>query len=122
MNAVSTRTHRTRRGGRRSPENVVFRAISDPTRREILGLLRAGDQTVAEIAINFRISRPAVSKHLRILRSAGLVQSRKFGTSRRCRLTGSPLQTVHDWLQDYATFWACALEGLKNYVERDDGR
>lgn len=97
--------------------NTAFRAIADPTRREILNLLRGGEQTVGEIAVNFRTSRPAISKHLRLLRSAGLVVTRKDGTARVCRLNARPLRAVSKWLQEYEAFWRESLDGLKNYIE-----
>lgn len=103
---------RAGRGG-----DAVFRAIADPTRREILGLMRGGERTVGEVAANFRMSRPAVSKHLRLLRSAGLVVMRKEGTWRRCGLNAEPLRQVNDWLEDYRTFWSETLQSLKNYIE-----
>jgi DNA-binding transcriptional ArsR family regulator len=101
------------------PRDVVFRAIADPTRREILGLLRGGRQTVGKIAGNFRMSRPAISKHLRLLRSAGLVVTRKNGTARLCSLNAKPLRQINDWLRDYETFWAETMQDLKNYVENN---
>lgn len=101
----------------RKRNNAAFRAIADPTRREILNLLRGGAQTVGEIAVNFRTSRPAISKHLRVLRSAGLVVTRKDGTTRVCRLNAKPLRAVNTWLRDYEALWGASLRGLKNYVE-----
>ncbi|HTW79156.1 MAG TPA: metalloregulator ArsR/SmtB family transcription factor [Terracidiphilus sp.] len=98
--------------------DLIFRAIADPTRREILKVLRANQHTVGEIAQNFSMSRPAVSKHLRLLRSAGLVVSRREGTASRCRLNAGPLRTVDDWLRDYETFWSETMQGLKTYVEK----
>jgi DNA-binding transcriptional ArsR family regulator len=98
---------------------AVFRAIADPTRREILGLLRGGRCTVGEIAVNFRSSRPAISRHLRLLRSVGLVVTRREGTARICELNAKPLRAVNDWLRDYQAFWGDSLEGLKRYVEED---
>lgn len=98
---------------------AVFRAIADPTRREILGLLRGGDRTVGSIAADFRISRPAISKHLRLLRSAGLVATRKRGTTRICQLNAKPLQAVNKWLNDYAAFWNENLRSLKEFVEEN---
>src|SRR6266496_2958669 len=89
--------------------NVVFRAIADPTRREILRLLRGGQQTVGQIASNFSTSRPAISKHLRLLRSAGLVITRESGTTRVCELNAKPLRTVNAWLKDYDAFWKDSL-------------
>lgn len=102
---------------RRQRNNAAFRAISDPTRREILNLLRGGERTVGDIALNFRTSRPAISKHLRLLRSAGLVVSRKAGTARVCRLNAKPLRAVNAWLREYEAFWGESLHGLKNYIE-----
>ena len=96
---------------------LVFKAIADPTRREILGLLRSGRYSVGEIAQNFRTSRPAISKHLRLLRSAGLVVTRKKGTASICELNGKPLRAINEWLRDYETFWDENLRNLKQYVE-----
>jgi DNA-binding transcriptional ArsR family regulator len=98
-------------------DNPVFRAIADPTRREILRLLRGGPHTVGEIASNFRTSRPAISKHLRLLRSARLVVTRRRGTSQICGLNAKPLRSVNAWLQDYETFWGESLRSLKSYIE-----
>jgi DNA-binding transcriptional ArsR family regulator len=102
---------------RQKAANAPFRAIADPTRREILRLLRSGPQTVGELASNFRTSRPAISKHLRLLRSAGLVTSQKNGAAHICRLNANPLRTVSLWLRDYEVFWGESLRGLKTYVE-----
>ncbi len=120
MQATMTRsTMRLRSGGRarRKQCDGVFRAIADPTRREILGILRSGPRAVGEIAENFRMSRPAVSKHLRLLRSAGLVTTRQAGTARLCGLNARPLRAINDWLQNYALFWSESLESLQSYME-----
>jgi DNA-binding transcriptional ArsR family regulator len=98
---------------------AVFRAIADPTRRQILGLLRGHAFTVGDIAGNFRTSRPAISKHLRVLRSAGLVVTRRQGTARICQLNPLPLQTVDSWLRDYRELWRESLRNLKRHVESD---
>jgi DNA-binding transcriptional ArsR family regulator len=102
----------------RQPD-VVFRAIADPTRRKILHLLRQGHQTVGQLAGNFSMSRPAISKHIRLLRSAGLVISRRQGTTSRCSLNAKPLRAVDDWLREYQVFWAGTLKSLKSYVENN---
>jgi DNA-binding transcriptional ArsR family regulator len=99
--------------------DIVFRAIADPTRREILSLLRVRQQTVGEIAKNFSMSRPAISKHLRLLRSAGLVISRRQGTTSHCSLNARPLRAVNEWLRDYEIFWAETMQKLKSYVEKN---
>lgn len=97
--------------------DVVFRALADPTRRSILDLLRQRRQTVNEIASNFHTSRPAISKHLRLLRSAGLVQDEKQGTATVCSLNAKPLQSVDHWLVSYQEFWRGSIQNLKAYVE-----
>ena len=100
-----TKSHRQR--------DAVFRAIADPTRREILRILRGGSETVGGIADHFRVSRPAISKHLRLLHRAGLVTTRKQGTASLCSLDAKPLRAVNDWLHDYAAFWSESLQNLK---------
>jgi len=95
-------------------EAAIFRAIADPTRRQILHLLRGGGHTVGELAANFRTSRPAISKHLRLLRAAGLVGTEPQGTTRVCHLRAKPLRAVDDWLQDYRAFWRENLRSLKS--------
>jgi DNA-binding transcriptional ArsR family regulator len=97
--------------------DVVFRAISDPTRREILSILRGGEQTVGAIARHFRMSRPAISKHLRLLHSAGLVSTRQQGTANLCSLEPKPLRMISDWLQEYEMFWSESLQRLKKHIE-----
>jgi len=104
---------------RRQQRDIVFRAIADPTRRKILALLRDRQQTVGEIAGNFSTSRPAISKHLRLLRSAGLVATNQRGTARICELNAKPLRAINDWLQEYGAFWNENLRSLKNYVEEN---
>src|ERR1051326_3510162 len=104
---------------KRSQSEAVFRAIADPTRREILWLLRGGERTVGQIAVKFRVSRPAISKHLRSLRSAGLVATRKQGTARICQLKARPLKVVNEWLRDYEAFWNENLQNLKQFVEEN---
>jgi DNA-binding transcriptional ArsR family regulator len=98
---------------------AVFRAIADPTRRQILALLRGGRRSVGEIAGNFRTSRPAISRHLRVLRAAGLVVARRDGTARICELNAKPLRAVDTWLRDYQAFWSESLRNLKRFVEED---
>src|SRR6266699_308653 len=103
----------------RANRDVVFRAIADPTRREILRLLRGRQRSVGEIASNFRQSRPAISKHLRLLRSAGLVVTHERGTARVCELNAKPLRTVDQWLRDYEAFWRESMRSLKRFVEEN---
>ncbi len=98
-------------------QGAVFRAVADPTRREILYLLRGGRLSVGELARNFRTSRPAVSKHLRLLREAGLVRTHRRGVLRLCELNAVPLRDIRDWLREYEKFWTHNLYQLKRYVE-----
>ena len=82
--------------------NAIFRALADPTRREILRMLLERRHTVGEIAANFRTSRPGISRHLRVLRTAGLVITRKGGAARIfCDLNVEPLRVVYAWVREY---------------------
>jgi DNA-binding transcriptional ArsR family regulator len=98
----------------------VFRAVADPTRRAILDLLLDGERTVGEIAERFAVSRPAVSKHLRVLRGARLIRARREGRQRLCRLDPDPLRAVDAWLDRYRREWQSRLARLKRYVEADN--
>src|SRR5688572_7802733 len=80
----------------------VFRAVSDPTRRRLLELLRTADRSVAELVKPFRMSQPAISQHLRILRKAGLVSARRAGPRRLYRINPKPLAKVRQWVERYA--------------------
>lgn len=97
----------------------VFAAIADPTRREILDLLRAEPLRAGDIAGRFSgMSRPAVSKHLRVLRTARLCRVRASGRERRYELDPRTLAQVDAWLAAYRSLWASKLDSLKRYVER----
>jgi DNA-binding transcriptional ArsR family regulator len=102
----------------RADEHDVFQALSDPTRRAILTLLRQGSQPVNGIAGDFRISRPAISRHLRILREAELVTEIKIGRNRLYQLNAGPLKDVDDWLAHYRHMWQHQLRNLKRFVEQ----
>jgi DNA-binding transcriptional ArsR family regulator len=95
----------------------VFQALADPTRRAILGLLRQGSQPVGSIARDFPISRPAISRHLRILREADLVTEIRVGRNRLYELNAGPLKDVDDWLAHYRHMWQHRLRNLKRFVE-----
>jgi DNA-binding transcriptional ArsR family regulator len=98
----------------------VFSAVADPTRRAILDRLRRGSAPAMEIADGFRISRPAVSKHLRVLREARLVTERKEGRNRVYQLVPGPLQDIDAWIESYRGLWARNLASLKRHLERKD--
>lgn len=95
----------------------VFRAIADPTRRAILDRLRAGPAPVNALAADFAQSRPAISKHLRVLRDARLVTEERAGRERLYRLEPQPLQRALGWLEGYRSFWQGSLNQLKRYLE-----
>jgi DNA-binding transcriptional ArsR family regulator len=99
-----------------APANV-FHAIADPTRREILDRLRRGAAPVNELATGFRMSRPAVSKHLQVLRRARLVRERKVGRQRLYQLEPARLQAVAQWVDTYRRFWHGNLESLERHLE-----
>ena len=96
----------------------VFHAIADPTRRGILDRLRAGPTPVNALAADFRQSRPAISRHLRVLKDARLVAETKVGRERRYRLQPAPLQQVAGWIEGYRAFWLTTLTQLKHYLEQ----
>jgi DNA-binding transcriptional ArsR family regulator len=98
-------------------DNPVFDALGDPTRRAILDLLRVEPRAAGDIASHFPMSRPAVAKHVRILRDAKLVSERSQGRQRFYALEASALQSVDVWLQPYRVFWAVRLVTLKHLIE-----
>jgi DNA-binding transcriptional ArsR family regulator len=102
----------------KSDDRDVFQALADPTRRAILTLLRQGSQPVNGIASDFPISRPAISRHLRILREADLVTEIRVGRHRLYELNAGPLREVDDWLAHYRHMWQHQLRNLKRYVEQ----
>jgi DNA-binding transcriptional ArsR family regulator len=102
----------------KSDDRDVFQALADPTRRAILTLLRQGSQPVGSIARDFPISRPAISRHLRILREAELVSEIRIGRNRLYELNAGPLRTVDDWLAHYRHMWQHQLRNLKRFVEQ----
>jgi DNA-binding transcriptional ArsR family regulator len=101
-----------------SPE-ATFQALSDPTRRAVLDLLRAGSQPAGKIASAFTVSRPAISKHLRLLRRAHLVEERREGRHRMYQLNPEPLKAVDSWIEQYRVFWQRSLTSLKAFVETE---
>jgi DNA-binding transcriptional ArsR family regulator len=97
----------------------AFAALADPTRRAVLDVLRGGERPVGQIARLFPISRPGVSKHLRVLRRARLVVEERRGRHRVYRLNPQPLKAVDSWLERYRSFWNSQLSGLKRFVESE---
>jgi DNA-binding transcriptional ArsR family regulator len=100
-------------------DGAVFDAIADPTRRAILDAIRSHERSAGEIADLFPVSRPAVSRHLRVLREAGLVRERREAQSRRYSLDPAPLRDIDRWLEQYRVFWAARLHALKRVAEAE---
>jgi len=98
---------------------ATFQVLADPTRRAVLDLLRSGTQAAGQIARAFPVSRPAISKHLRLLRRAHLVQERREGRHRLYQLNPEPLKAVDSWLEEYRVFWQSSLTNLKTFVEAE---
>lgn len=98
------------------PLSEVFGALADPTRRAILARLALGETSVGELAEPFEMSLPAVSKHLSVLESAGLIQREKQGRVRRCQLDGRPLEAAAAWIVHYRRFWEARLDSLARYL------
>ena len=98
--------------------NAAFHSLADPTRRGLLDLLRTrGPLPAGEIAGAFPISRPAISKHLRVLRKANLVREHRRGRHRLYQIDPEPLRAVDRWLNDYRVFWHGRLHNLKEFME-----
>jgi DNA-binding transcriptional ArsR family regulator len=104
-----------------SPE-ATFQALADPTRRAVLDLLRRGSQPAGQIAEAFPVSRPAISKHLRLLRRAHLVREHREGRLRVYQLNPEPLRAVDSWIEQYRAFWSASLTNLKAFVEAEYAR
>jgi DNA-binding transcriptional ArsR family regulator len=97
--------------------DATFSALSDATRRGILARLASGESSVSELAAPYEMSLPAVSKHLRVLESAGLVERHKDGRVQRCRLIAEPLKDGAEWIERYRLFWEQQFDALALYLE-----
>ena len=97
--------------------DTIYAALADHTRRAILARLAAGDTTVGVLARPFAISRPAISKHLRVLERAGLVRRTRAGRVSRCRLDARPLADATGWLEHYRRHWEQRFDRLESYLE-----
>lgn len=100
------------------PLSTTFAALADPTRRAILERLAQGDATVGELAEPFRMTMPAISKHLSVLERAGLITKSRDGQRRNCRITATPLKNATSWLNEYRQHWEANLESLDAYLAR----
>jgi len=99
----------------------VFDAIADPTRRRLIRLLaEAGELPLHKLTAPFSMGRTAVSKHLRILKEAGLVVDRKVGRETRYRLNAFPLKEIQDWVAFYSVFWSANMSRLNQFLEEEE--
>jgi len=99
------------------PLSTTFAALADPTRRALLARLAQGETTVGELAQPFDISLPAISRHLKVLQHAGLVERAVDAQWRRCRLIGKPLLEANEFLERYQRFWEDSLDRLADLLE-----
>lgn len=95
----------------------VFQAIADPTRREIINMIAHETLNLNSVAEKFHISRPAISKHIKILTECGLIVINQKGRERHCEARLSKLTEVSDWVEQYRKFWNQKLDALENYLE-----
>ena len=96
--------------------SATFAALSDPTRRAILGRLTAGERSVTDLAAPFKMSMPAISKHLKVLERAGLIARGREAQWRPCRLEAGPLKDVAGWLETYRRFWEGSFDKMDAYL------
>lgn len=100
--------------------SIAFDVLAEPHRRQILDLLLAAERPVGELVDALAVSQPAVSKHLRILREAGLVEARTDAQRRIYRVRGEPLRDVAEWLAPYRRLWATSLDALERHLDTID--
>jgi len=107
------------------PLDAVFGALADPTRRAILASLAEGDRTVSELNAPFRVSQPAISRHLKVLESAGLISRNRRATARLSHLEAEPLREATEWLARYQEFWDESyerLDALLAALQKNEGK
>jgi DNA-binding transcriptional ArsR family regulator len=107
------------------PLSTTFAALADPTRRAILARLATGEATVGELAAPFDISLPAISKHLKVLQRAGLIEQSRQAQWRPCRLKPEPLRDLADWVAQYRRHWEESFDRLDEYlreIQKEDRR
>jgi len=97
----------------------VFQAIADPTRRDIINLLAQQPLNLNAVADNFDISRPAVSKHIKILTECGLITIKQQGRERFCKANLKKLEQVATWTDQYRAFWTSKLDALENFLDKE---
>ncbi|MCJ8210800.1 metalloregulator ArsR/SmtB family transcription factor [Mucilaginibacter sp. RS28] len=100
----------------------VFQAIADPTRRAIINMVAYQSMNLNTVAENFDISRPAISKHIKILTECGLIVIKQQGRERYCEAHLQQLQEVNEWTTHFKTFWTQKLDALENFLEQDTNK
>lgn len=103
--------------GEDDPLDDIFAALSDPTRRGIIGQLRQGPSSVTKLGAPFAMSAPAISKHLAVLERCGLIVRWKAGRVHYCRLVADPLAQAGQWIEQHRAFWERQLEALADYLD-----
>jgi DNA-binding transcriptional ArsR family regulator len=106
---------------RRADLDAVFAALAHPIRRAIVARLAEGDCAVGDLAAPHDVSPPAISKHLRVLEEAGLLEQTPDGRVRRCALKAKPLSAAFAWIVQYRLFWEETLDALATHLERPNG-
>lgn len=111
------------------PLSVTFSALADPTRRAILARLSKGEASVNDLAAPFKMSLPAVSKHLKVLENAGLILRGRDAQWRPCKLNAGPMKQATGWLEEYRQYWEASFDRLEEYLAKlqkkenvDDGK
>ncbi|MEO8568481.1 MAG: metalloregulator ArsR/SmtB family transcription factor [Ginsengibacter sp.] len=97
----------------------VFQAIADPTRREIINLIARESLNLNSVTENFNISRPAISKHIKILTECGLITIKQQGRERYCEANLESLAQVSKWIEQYRSFWTSKLDALENFLNKE---
>ena len=100
------------------PLSATFAALADPTRRAIVARLAQGEATVGDLASPFQISLPSVSRHIRVLEHAHLIECTRQAQWRVCRLRGAPLHEMAGWVEQYRAFWASTFDSLASYIDQ----
>ena len=98
---------------------TAYAAVAEPHRRQILDLLRGGERSVNDLVARLKLSQPGVSKHLKVLREAGLVAARRDGKRRLYALQPQPLAEVDDWLEPYRAYWTARFDALERHLEEN---
>lgn len=99
--------------------DLAFGALAHPIRRGILARLSTGEATVAELAKPYKVSAPAISKHMRVLEEAGLLSRRKLGREHRCKLEARQLRAAEAWIERHRKFWNDRLDALERYLKEN---